>query len=155
MCRWLAYSGSPIALQAVLRESEHSLIDQSLHAQMGVQTTNGDGFGVGWYGEGPEPARLSRCGTIRTCGSSRRIRQVRAVSRPYPRIDRAPPFSRQTATRFAIGNGCGCTTARFATSVLVKRDLMLAVDPDLYPSDRRIDGFGVDVLSGPFFGAER
>ena len=55
MCRWLAYSGSPITLETVLLEPEHSLIDQSLHAQMGVETTNGDGFGVGWYGDGREP----------------------------------------------------------------------------------------------------
>jgi predicted glutamine amidotransferase len=56
MCRWLAYSGSPIALDTFLLEPEHSLIDQSLHARMGVTTTNGDGFGVGWYGDDREPA---------------------------------------------------------------------------------------------------
>lgn len=55
MCRWLAYSGSPIKLETVLQEPEHSLIDQSLHARMGVETTNGDGFDVGWYGDGQEP----------------------------------------------------------------------------------------------------
>jgi hypothetical protein len=55
MCRWLAYSGSPISLEAVLLEPEHSLFDQSLHARMGVETTNGDGFGIGWYGDGREP----------------------------------------------------------------------------------------------------
>ena len=38
MCRWLAYSGSPITPETVLLETEHSLIDQSLHARMGVQT---------------------------------------------------------------------------------------------------------------------
>ena len=51
MCRWLAYSGSPIALETVLLEPEHSLIDQSLHSRMGVETTNG----VGWYDGGSEP----------------------------------------------------------------------------------------------------
>ena len=56
MCRWLAYSGSPIALDTFLLEPEHSLIDQSLHTRMGVTTTNGDGFGVGWYGDGRESA---------------------------------------------------------------------------------------------------
>ena len=35
MCRWLAYSGSPIALETVLLEPEHSLIDQSLHSRNG------------------------------------------------------------------------------------------------------------------------
>jgi predicted glutamine amidotransferase len=50
MCRWLAYSGSPILLEELLLKTDHSLIDQSLHARLGVETTNGDGFGVGWYG---------------------------------------------------------------------------------------------------------
>ena len=49
MCRWLAYSGSPVLLEELLYKPEHSLIDQSLHARLGVDTTNGDGFGVGWY----------------------------------------------------------------------------------------------------------
>src|SRR5690242_10801517 len=52
MCRWLAYSGSPILLEELLYKPKHSLIDQSLHARLGVETTNGDGFGVGWYGDG-------------------------------------------------------------------------------------------------------
>ncbi|MGW0704523.1 class II glutamine amidotransferase [Streptomyces sp. NPDC002643] len=49
MCRWIAYSGTPIALSQVLFQPKHSLIDQSLHSRLGVETTNGDGFGVGWY----------------------------------------------------------------------------------------------------------
>ncbi len=44
MCRWPAYSGSPILLETFLLQPDHSLIDQSLHARMGVETTNGDGF---------------------------------------------------------------------------------------------------------------
>ena len=51
MCRWLAYSGRPRYLESLLFEPENSLIHQSLHAQRAVVTTNGDGFGVGWYGE--------------------------------------------------------------------------------------------------------
>jgi predicted glutamine amidotransferase len=47
MCRWLAYSGSPILIEELLYRPEHSLIDQSLHARLGVETTNGDG--LGWY----------------------------------------------------------------------------------------------------------
>jgi len=51
MCRWLAYSGTPVLLDEVLYRPKHSLIDQSLHSRMGVERTNGDGFGVGWYTE--------------------------------------------------------------------------------------------------------
>jgi len=55
MCRWLAYSGTPIKLEELLLKREHSLIDQSLHSRMGATTTNGDGFGVGWYDGGETP----------------------------------------------------------------------------------------------------
>jgi predicted glutamine amidotransferase len=48
VCRWLAYSGTPILLEDLLYKPAHSLIDQSLHSRLGVETTNGDGFGVGW-----------------------------------------------------------------------------------------------------------
>ena len=55
MCRWLAYSGSPVLLKEALYTPAHSLVDQSLHSRLGAETTNGDGFGVGWYGDGPIP----------------------------------------------------------------------------------------------------
>jgi len=50
MCRWLAYWGAPIRLEKVLFKAEHSLIDQSLSSRSKDTPTNGDGFGVGWYG---------------------------------------------------------------------------------------------------------
>jgi glutamine amidotransferase len=42
-------------LSALLTRPDHSLIDQSLHARQNVETTNGDGFGVGWYTGDDEP----------------------------------------------------------------------------------------------------
>ena len=35
MCRWLAYSGSPIRLEELLVKRDRSLIDQSLHSRLG------------------------------------------------------------------------------------------------------------------------
>ena len=55
MCRWLAYSGRPILLSTMILDPEHSLIDQSLRAKRTQHTTNGDGFGVGWYDKRAEP----------------------------------------------------------------------------------------------------
>ncbi len=55
MCRWLAYSGTPIFLSRLLFDPENSLIDQSLHARESIATTNGDGFGIGWYDAQPYP----------------------------------------------------------------------------------------------------
>lgn len=54
MCRWIAYAGPPLRVSTLLFQPENSLIRQSLHATRGV-ATNGDGFGLGWYGERPFP----------------------------------------------------------------------------------------------------
>jgi len=55
MCRFLAYQGEPVFLDSVVSKPCHSLIQQSMRATECKTTTNGDGFGLGWYGERPEP----------------------------------------------------------------------------------------------------
>ena len=55
MCRWIAYRGRSVFLETVIVQPAHSLIHQSLHAAESKTGTNGDGFGVGWYGEKPAP----------------------------------------------------------------------------------------------------
>ena len=55
MCRFLAYLGEPILLADLVSAPVHSLIHQSIHADEGKTPTNGDGFGLGWYGERQEP----------------------------------------------------------------------------------------------------
>jgi glutamine amidotransferase len=55
MCRFLAYHGEPIMIETLVASPSHSLIKQSQHAAESKSETNGDGFGVGWYGERAEP----------------------------------------------------------------------------------------------------
>lgn len=55
MCRFLAYLGAPVFLGELVAAPSHSLVAQSLHCEEGKAATNGDGFGIGWYGERPEP----------------------------------------------------------------------------------------------------
>jgi predicted glutamine amidotransferase len=55
MCRWLAYSASPVLLSRLLFEPQNSLIVQSLRARHTTFPTNGDGFGIGWYGTRDTP----------------------------------------------------------------------------------------------------
>jgi predicted glutamine amidotransferase len=55
MCRWIAYRGETTAFEHYVTEPEHSLVTQSLRALEAATGTNGDGFGLGWYGDHPEP----------------------------------------------------------------------------------------------------
>ena len=135
MCRWLAYSGEPATLDDLLYQPEHSLVLQSLHSRMGAETTNGDGFGVGWYdGHAAEPglfrstepawsdpnlrelSRHIRSGTV--------FAHVRATSGSAVQVTNCHPF-RHDDWLF-MHNGA---VDRFPE---VKRDLQLAVDPSLF-----------------------
>ena len=135
-CRWLAYSGSPVLIEEVLYKPEHSLIDQSLHSRMGAETTNGDGFGLGWYAPRPKPPPSSTPsnlpGTIATCARSPPTSN-RRTSSPTSAPPPARRSSRPTATPSVTASGFGCTTASSRDFHLVKRDLALAVDESLYP----------------------
>jgi predicted glutamine amidotransferase len=120
MCRWLAYSGSPILLEALLYKPEHSLIDQSRHARLGVETTNGDGFGVGWYEPDAEAPAIFR--SIEPAWNDRNLREVASHVR-------SPLFlSHIRASTGTAVQQTNCHPFRF-----VKRDLSLAVDESLYP----------------------
>src|SRR5262245_39559778 len=55
MCRWLAYYGSPIPIDAILYRPQDSLIGLSLQAYRGAWTTDGRGWCIGWYGVGYTP----------------------------------------------------------------------------------------------------
>jgi glutamine amidotransferase len=55
MCRFVAYLGEPVFLDEVVCRPAHSLLQQSIQAARAVTSTNGDGFGIGWYGDRGEP----------------------------------------------------------------------------------------------------
>ncbi|WP_082766985.1 class II glutamine amidotransferase [Bosea sp. PAMC 26642] len=55
MCRFLAYRGKPVLMSDLVCAPAHSLVQQSLHAHEAKTEINGDGFGLGWYGERETP----------------------------------------------------------------------------------------------------
>ena len=55
MCRWAAYLGEAVFLEDIVTAPCHSLIAQSHCAQEAKSPTNGDGFGLAWYGDRPQP----------------------------------------------------------------------------------------------------
>ena len=55
MCRWVAYLGEPIFLEEFVTTPRQSLIVQSRHSREAKNAVNGDGCGLGWYSDRPEP----------------------------------------------------------------------------------------------------
>lgn len=134
MCRWLAYSGTPVLLEELLYKPTHSLIDQSLHSQLGVETTNGDGFGVGWYGEGKTPA-LYR--SIEPAWNDRNLRELASQIRAgivfaHIRSSTGTPVQQTNCHPFRHGNWLWMHNGSIAQFQDMKREFMLAVDPSLY-----------------------
>jgi len=135
MCRWLAYSGSPILLEDLLFKPEHSLIDQSRHSRLGVETTNGDGFGVGWYGPGPVPATFRALGPA---WSDRNLRELAGhVASPlflaHIRASTGTAVQQTNCHPFRHGSWLWVHNGLIRDFHTIKRDLVLAVDPSLYP----------------------
>lgn len=134
MCRWLAYSGTPVLLEELLYKPKHSLIDQSLHSQLGVETTNGDGFGVGWYGEGKIPAIYKSIGPAWNDRNLRELApQVRAgIVFAHIRSSTGTPVQQTNCHPFRYGNWLWMHNGSIARFQDVKREIMLAVDSSLY-----------------------
>jgi predicted glutamine amidotransferase len=116
MCRWLTYCGAPIYLDKVLFEPQNSLINQSLHARHSHVTTNGDGFGVGWYGERGVPGVyrdiLPAWNDHNLKSLSHQIRSGLFLA--HVRASTGTATARSNCHPFAHGNGCSRITARSA-----------------------------------------
>ena len=138
MCRWLAYTGSPVLIHQALYTPAHSLIDQSLHSRLGAETTNGDGFGLGWYDDEGTPGVFR---SIEPAWNDENLRELTAHIR-------SPLFLAHI--RAAIGSAVqqtNCHPFRHEQRLFmhngfidgfeeIKRELVLAIDPSLYPKLR-------------------
>jgi len=136
MCRWLAYSGTPILLEELLYKPDHSLIDQSLHARLGVETTNGDGFGVGWYGAHTETPAVFH--SIEPAWNDRNLREVAGhIESPlflaHIRASTGTAVQQTNCHPFRHGRWLWVHNGLVHDFGSVKRELALAVDDSLYP----------------------
>jgi predicted glutamine amidotransferase len=137
MCRWIAYSGSPILLEELLYKPDHSLIDQSLHARLGVETTNGDGFGVGWYGSPNGTPAAFR--SIEPAWNDRNLREVAGhVESPlflaHIRASTGTAVQQTNCHPFRFGKWLWVHNGLVREFPRVKRELVLMVDESLYTS---------------------
>jgi glutamine amidotransferase len=124
-----------VLLEELLYKPAHSLIDQSLHSRLGVETTNGDGFGLGWYGESGTPALFK---SVEPAWNDRNLRELAGHVRSglvfgHIRASTGTPVQQSNCHPFRHGRWLWMHNGSIARFHNVKRDLLLAVDPSLYP----------------------
>ncbi|MDX2709748.1 class II glutamine amidotransferase [Streptomyces sp. PA03-6a] len=137
MCRWLAYSGTPELLDTILYRPAHSLIDQSLHSRLGVETTNGDGFGVGWYTPDIDTPAVFR--DTGPAWSNRNVREIAGHVRSslifaHVRASTGTAVQQTNCHPFRHGRWMWMHNGAITDFHRLRRDLTLAVDPELFPS---------------------
>jgi len=135
MCRWNAWYGQPIAPDELLYQTQHGLIDQSLHSRMGVETTNGDGFGLGWYAEGnPIPARYR---SVTPAWSDANLRDMAShiesrLFLAHIRATTGTPVQQTNCHPFRHGRWLFVHNGVINGFHQFRRDLLLAIDPALF-----------------------
>ena len=139
MCRWLAYSGSTVPLERLLYAPAHSLIDQSLHSKLGAETTNGDGFGVGWYGTGERPGVFR---STEPAWNDRNLRELAAQIRSprvlaHIRASTGSPVQQTNCHPFRHGRWLWMHNGYIDGMRTLRRDLAMEVDPRLFPGSGR------------------
>jgi predicted glutamine amidotransferase len=135
MCRWIAFSGGPVYLEELLFKPKHSLIDQSLAARMGETTTNGDGFGVGWYGTGALPGLYK---SVQPAWSDENLinlcSQIKSpLFMAHLRSTTGTAVQQTNCHPFRHGRWLFQHNGAISNFPRVKRDLIMAISPNLFP----------------------
>ncbi|MCP2257766.1 glutamine amidotransferase [Streptoalloteichus tenebrarius] len=149
MCRWLAYSGEPIFLDTLVVRPNHSLIDQSMFARENyvphspttrmfrdeALPTNGDGFGLGWYGDREHPGLYRDIRPAWNDDNLHRIaEQVRSpLFLAHVRAAFGGTISRENCHPFTCQRWLWQYNGEIEGFNHVARDLRFDVDPALYP----------------------
>lgn len=142
MCRWIAYIGRPIYIDTLVTKPSYSLVEQSLRSKMSfrndgtILSTNGDGFGVGWYTErlepglfkGAEPAwgNENLYEICSHCKSHIFMAHIRAAS--------TGSIQRSNAHPFKYKNWLFQHNGFVADFEAIRRDLQLDIAPELFAS---------------------
>jgi len=134
MCRWLAYSGRPIFMDALLFQPHNSLIHQSLLARHAAVATNGDGFGLGWYGNRPHPGLFR---DVRPAWNDENLRslseQIEArLFFAHVRASTGPQTARANCHPFRHGRWLFMHNGKIGDYARVRRSLEFALEESLY-----------------------
>ena len=134
MCRWMAWLGQPVLIEELLLKTKHGIVDQSLHARMGAEPTNGDGFGLGWYGAGEGPALYH---SVAPAWADANLIELAAhIESPlflaHVRAAIGSPVQQTNCHPFRHGRWLFVHNGYIGDFRAIRRDLMLAIEPSLF-----------------------
>lgn len=134
MCRWLVYRGEPVYLDTLVTEPQCSLIDQSLKAHEAKIETNGDGFGLGWYGDFTEPGLFREPFPAWNDDNLRNLcRQLKSsFFFAHVRSSTGTPVSRVNCHPFVMGRWMFMHNGQVGGYGRLRRELEYAVSEDIY-----------------------
>jgi glutamine amidotransferase len=121
-------------LDDLLFKPQYSLVDQSLHSRLGVKTTNGDGFGLGWYGVGETPGLFR---SVDPAWNDRNLADLAAhIESPWVfahvRASTGTAIQQTNCHPFRHGNWLWMHNGLINGFSAVKRELTIAVAPQLF-----------------------
>ena len=136
MCRWIAYRGETIALEHYVTAPAHSLVEQSMRALEATAGTNGDGFGLGWYGEHAEPGLYHE---VRPAWSDENLRHLCRHIRSHlyfahVRASTGTPTTRPNCHPFAHGRWMFMHNGQIGDWSLIRRKVEAMIPDELYPA---------------------
>ena len=135
MCRWLGYIGAPVEPRRFLYDPERSLIEQSRSHAPGMDIPNGDGTGMGWYGRRDIPT-LFRSTT--PAWANETLKELASevetgVFLAHVRAGTGTPVQTTNCHPFRFGRWLFVHNGYVAEYARLRRTLLMAVDPDLFP----------------------
>jgi glutamine amidotransferase len=130
----MAWLGQPLRIEELLFNTPHGIVDQSLHARMGAEPTNGDGFGLGWYDEERRPALYRN---VAPAWSDVNLRELAAhvdssLFFAHVRAAIGSPVQQTNCHPFRHDRWLFVHNGFIADFAALRRDLMLAIDPELF-----------------------
>lgn len=123
-----------MAMEELILKPENSLIEQSYSCREGAEPTNGDGFGIGWYGVRSEPGIFR---SIEPAWNDRNLASLgKHIRSPlfiaHVRATTGTPIQQTNCHPFCHQKWIFAHNGSIADHSKLRRELAFAVDPSLY-----------------------
>jgi len=134
----MAYLGNPINVGSVMfRQRANTIVHQSLDASQGAEPVNGDGFGLGWFS--PDTGKPTRYRSTEPAWNDENLREIAETLESgafiaHVRAAIGSPVQQSNCHPFRHGGTLFVHNGFVRDFHRIKRDVVLRIDPELYPS---------------------